>query len=384
MFKFLCGLFLIILTACTTVGANNAQPEGAPTETASVMPVPTFTPTVDPFAPTPGLPPATYFFFEPGVNPLTGLPVSDPAIMRRRPVMVKVSNWPRTGRPHAGLSQADIVFEYYIGHQMNRFTALYYGQDADQIGPIRSGRLADAQLAQLYQSLLAYGNADPQVDAVLVKALGPRALAFNNLPCPAMCGESTYGATGVFANSSALTTHALAIGLENSPPDLRGFFFQSETPEADASGEKLRLEYANFSIMQWTYDREVGKYNLWMEAESEEGLILEAITDRNTGEILAFDNLVVMAAEYIEYAPSLHDIVLQEAQALQPAMLFRDGLVISGTWRTPDPNRPIMFETPDHHPMPFKQGKTWIMIVGMSSSIFEADAGEWQVYFNLP
>jgi hypothetical protein len=50
------------------------------------------------------------------INPLTGLPAADPALLDRRPVMVKVSNFPRLGRPHAGLSFADIVFDYYIGY----------------------------------------------------------------------------------------------------------------------------------------------------------------------------------------------------------------------------------------------------------------------------
>jgi len=36
--------------------------------------------------------PATYYNFKPGINPLTGLSVPEPAILERRPVMVKVSN----------------------------------------------------------------------------------------------------------------------------------------------------------------------------------------------------------------------------------------------------------------------------------------------------
>src|SRR4030042_3032998 len=34
------------------------------------------------------------------INPLTGLVVDDPSRLERRPVMVKVSNFPRLGRPH--------------------------------------------------------------------------------------------------------------------------------------------------------------------------------------------------------------------------------------------------------------------------------------------
>ena len=60
--------------------------------------------------------------FPPDINPLTGEKVDDPAILERRPILSKISNFPAgTGRPHAGLSYADVVFEYYIGEYMNRF-----------------------------------------------------------------------------------------------------------------------------------------------------------------------------------------------------------------------------------------------------------------------
>ena len=42
--------------------------------------------------------------FEEGVNPLTGLKVDDPSKLERRPVAVKINNYPRSNRPQWGLS----------------------------------------------------------------------------------------------------------------------------------------------------------------------------------------------------------------------------------------------------------------------------------------
>lgn len=379
----------LILTSCTTVepvgvAPGLTEPKSKATDAPeSFLPeqisesVPTAESTRTPA-------PATDYFFDSGVNPLTGLRVSDPERLNRRPVMVKVSNWPREGRPHAGLNSADIVFEYYIGHQMNRFTALFYGEDAEQIGPVRSGRLVDAQLGLLYQGILAYGNADPQVDAVLIEALGGRALAFNNVSCPVMCGESTYAATGVLANSAAVTEYARSVGVDQAEPDLRGMFFQAEPPRGDAQGVSLRVEYANFSIMQWYYDLQQGNYHLWMEADSDEGLTLAPMTDRNDDQPVTFDNLVIMFAEYIEYAPSLHDIRIQSVSDYQPALLFRDGLVTYGSWRVPEDERPIIFETPEGTSLPFKPGRTWIVIMGVNSITVQPGEGAWEINFALP
>jgi hypothetical protein len=136
--------------------------------------------------------------------------------------------------------------------------------------------------------------------------------------------------------------------------------------------------------MEWRYDEALGTYNLWMEKEGSGGLEMGLMTDRNNGEEIAFENVIVMFAEYIEYAPSLHDIVLQGVQGYQPALLFRDGMINYATWRTPEADRPIVFETPDGNSLTLKPGKTWIVIVGQASRTTQPAGGEWTIYFDLP
>jgi hypothetical protein len=135
--------------------------------------------------------------------------------------------------------------------------------------------------------------------------------------------------------------------------------------------------------MEWRFDEESGRYQLWQEAASGDELILAPTTDRNNDEQLAFDNLIVMFADYIEYAPSLHDIEIQNVQTPQEAWFFRDGERTDGTWRVPEPDRPIIFETELGESMPFKPGQTWIVIVGKSSEVEQPAEGEWTIYFGL-
>ncbi len=87
--------------------------------------------------------------FPPGVNPLTGERVYNPAVLNRRPLAVKISNAPDTVRPQAGIGAADLVFEHYVEGGLNSF----YGDLLDQhavpgrIGaqrpPDRSGNSSD-------------------------------------------------------------------------------------------------------------------------------------------------------------------------------------------------------------------------------------------------
>ncbi|MDX1378689.1 MAG: DUF3048 domain-containing protein, partial [Anaerolineales bacterium] len=90
------------------------------------------------------------------INPLTGLPAPNPDLLNRHPMAIKVTNYPRYTRPQSGLSLADQVFEYYIEGGLTRFTAVFYGNDSEWVGPVRSGRFFDEHVARMYQAYLVF------------------------------------------------------------------------------------------------------------------------------------------------------------------------------------------------------------------------------------
>ena len=78
------------------------------------------------------------------VQPLTGLPLDDPALLNRVALVVKVSNDPKA-RPQTGLNDADIVFEAW-GAGPTRFATIWHSRDLDFVGPVRSCREQDVNL----------------------------------------------------------------------------------------------------------------------------------------------------------------------------------------------------------------------------------------------
>jgi hypothetical protein len=62
-----------------------------------------------------------------GTNPLTGLPVADPSLLKIPALLISISNFPAIGRPQEGLSFAPFVYEYYITEGATRFLAVFYG-----------------------------------------------------------------------------------------------------------------------------------------------------------------------------------------------------------------------------------------------------------------
>ncbi len=373
-------LICVVLAACTPAVAGENPAETA--DSAALTPALEMEGGKTAFAETaaPAPEPA-------GINPLTGLPVYNGALLERRPVMLKVSNFPRVGRPHAGLSYADIVFDYYIGYGTNRFLTVYYGQDSPRVGPIRSGRRVDAELVKMYGGVLGYGSADNDTDAVLRNALGEYAISHLEAPCPVFCGEDTHSATGVFADSAALSRYVSEQGLDNRAPNLEGMAFSDEQPAGGEDGNQVNILFNFFNRAEWRYDSASGRYLRWieyMEDEDSQEFEMIPLADSVTGRQLAFSNIIIISAYYTELAPSAHEIDILGNRRGLPAVFFRDGRKYTGTWAVPDAGAPMRFFDENGEDFPLKPGSTWVAIAGFSSSFRENEPGIWELFFYLP
>ncbi len=297
--------------------------------------------------------------------------------------MVKISNYPRYGRPHAGLSFADLVFEYYIGEYASRFSAIYYSQNTQKAGPLRSGRLVDADLATQYGAVLVYGNADPRVDKVLVDTLGPLAVTFDDAPCPPICGKDTHSEAGVFVDTTAMSSYMKLEGINNSRPSLGGMVFDARVPASKQSAAQLAVMFGPEDRGEWRYDPASGNYLRWIE-EIRPGnkLVMIPLVDRVTNQQLAFSNVVILYATYIEHLPTLHEILISKNDTGNRAVYFRDGVMQEGLWKVRGTNQPIQLLNPYSSPMALKPGPTWFIIVGQSSDLFSPKDGLWELEYH--
>jgi hypothetical protein len=123
---------LALLAGC--VNSQNALPTATATRNAVLATDTSPAITVSPSTPTPQPRSALIGYgpeaedFPPGVNPLTGLAVSDKSLLDLPAVLVSISNMPVTARPQAGPGFAAWVFELYIGEGATRFMNVFYGE----------------------------------------------------------------------------------------------------------------------------------------------------------------------------------------------------------------------------------------------------------------
>ena len=89
------------------------------------------------------------------VAPLTGLASTDPGIVNRPALVVKIDNH-EDARPQTGLNQADIVVEELV-EGISRFAAVFQSQEpggSTEVGPIRSARTSDLAIITARKRLL--------------------------------------------------------------------------------------------------------------------------------------------------------------------------------------------------------------------------------------
>lgn len=301
-----------------------------------------------------------------GINPLTGLAVDDPDLLERRPLIVKVINAPAEVRPQAGMMYADIVWETLIAGGVTRFAAIYYGQDIDFVGPIRSARLSDFELLRIYRATLIYSGMSTgtltifQNDEFLI----PRAFGGTS-PCPALCRypeQSEKLEWTLFGDTEAMREAvAERDGKITDHEPIYGMAF-SETPQEDGiDANSITINYVETTIT-WDYDEDL---NLWLRSQDNEPHI-EALTM----EQITSANVLILEEDHIDqpyvsegywgpgnYAYSLNFI------GSGRAILFRDGQYYEGEWLRESQDDVLRYVTTDGETMAFKPGNTFVQLV---------------------
>ncbi len=392
-------LTLLALAACGPQAAPLPTQEAtAPPVTATVPPTATSTPTEVPPSPTPtALPPtatpapAAYGpdDFPPGINPLTGQPAADPALLERRPLAVKISNDPRAMRPQWGLNEADIVYEYYAELGRTRFIGIFYGQDSAQVGPIRSARLFDEHIVRMYKAALAFVSADYRVlNHLFAAEYADRLVSEYPAGCPPMCRVDTDGWNHVLTDTSLLSRYLDQQGIDNSPQNLDGMYFSAALPAGGEEARRINLRYSQSFYAQWDYLPASGRYVRSQdaaEAPTPDEEQYEVLIDRVDGQPVQADNVVVLFVPH-EYwfkqgRTEIFDIQLH---GFGKAYIFRDGRVYEANWGRNAEGQVLSLFNPDGSRFPLKPGRTFYQVVGVNSQISHPAEGVWRFLFWLP
>lgn len=327
--------------------------------------------------------------FPPDVNPLTGLTVNDPAVLDRRPVAVKINNYPRSNRPQWGLSLADIVYEYYHNNDLPRFHAIFYSRDAEMVGPIRSGRLLDIHLVAMYQSNFVFGSADQRILDRLNDQTYRKRLVYllDGAACPPepVCRYDPDGYNLLVTATEAVREYvALYREQRDDRPELDGMWFNLGLPQGGQTLSRVYVRYSYGAYLYWEWNPTTGRYLRYQDTQEDfqgRGEAYALLTDRLTGEAIAADNVVVLLVEHKDFvylppadgnpAVEIIDIKLEGSGR---AYALRDGMVYEVRWVRNEDEGALSLTFLDGSPYPYKPGVTWYQVVSTKTKpAFDGD-----------
>lgn len=357
------------------ISSPTAIPPNTPTITNTPLPPPTTAPVhtataVQETAPSPQVTASPEqpegfigpYRFPENTNPLTGESVP-PDVLNQRPIAVKISNYPPLVRPQWGLNSADLVFEHYAEGGVTRFTAVFYSQQAEQVGSIRSGRLIDIEIAQMYDAAFAYsGSSGPVREMYRASDFFERIISpdfghggFERIPDGNKAFEHT-----LFTNTYTLH-YLLEQRQQDTPPNFAtNMAFSPQPPPEGTAAKQIEIRYRGTNAY-WFYQASTNHYLRWTDGEPH----MDALTETQ----LNFRNIIVLGANHVD-TEILEDFVGGGNYSIQiqlwgegPVSIFRDGQRYEGRWRRSSPEHMLTFYNLEGNLLPLAPGNSFFQIV---------------------
>ena len=225
-------------------------------------------------------------------------------MLQRRPLAIKVANYPRYVRPQAGLTLADVVFEYYIEGALTRFIAVFYGNNSAMVGPVRSGRYFDEHVVRMYHAFYAFQYADPR-ELTYFKSgdLNPFLVLQGSGSCPPYFNSNrqieTYN--NAYFDTTKWDDCAARLHLNNSPQNIRSGFFSETPPSGASAAAKIFTVYSVDDYNYWEYDPTSGRYLRYQETDDTRDNKPEAyapLMDYVNSKQVAADNVITLFVPY--------------------------------------------------------------------------------------
>jgi hypothetical protein len=275
-------------------------------------------------------------------DPLSGTPLT-----QHRPALaVKIDNHP-DARPQSGLNQADIVIEELVEGGITRFVAIFHSNDADPVGPVRSGRTSDlAILTNLNRALFGSSGGN---DGVLneLRQTNLSSVIENDAPSAYYRDNSRSAPHNLYTRSAAL--YAANKGDAGEPPHMFSFLGAGESATSGRTVQSITVRVGNDRV-DWS----------WVDGGWQRAVNGTAESDAN-GTPIRPHNLII---QFTNYGVSSADANSPEAQALGngPVWVLTGARLTEGTWSRPKPESVTQYLDPSGAEIRLVPGRTWIAL----------------------
>ncbi|CAB4881740.1 unannotated protein [freshwater metagenome] len=287
-------------------------------------------------------------------SPLTGLPE-----LKARPVLVVKLDNTRNAQPHAGLTDADLVYIEEVEYGITRIAAVFSSTIPKRIGPVRSARITDIDLLAQYGSpAFAFSGAQHKLWPALAAA-------------PFIDISPNHGAQSYARDFSRRAPYNYFLnglmGLHRAPDATAdhgmGFVFAEEPPAGGTPIARASMAWG-YASAAFTYDPADGLFRVRLNGERARA------EEHDRGQ-----NASTVIIQYVRQRPSAYydkgggNTPHADTIGAGTALVLRDGQSWDVRWSRPDADSGTTFTMADGSPMPFKPGQQWIVLLDRERTV---------------
>lgn len=300
----------------------------------------------------------------PGKSPTTGLDWEGDY----RPMVVQISN-SKEARPHANMSEADIVYEsIYWGPGHTRYTMVFSDNHPDYVGYVRSARLNHCEIRQEWDAPFVFFGGQQTAGTNIYDFFKQNQVGNEFLI------DGTKGGRGFFREEKKVNPHNAVANLQEmvssywptnedgsayAPRSHAMSFSTTPTYGADTATE-IHIVYEETDYYpHYTYNAAERVYERWYNGE-------EQYDGRSEKRIVA-SNVIVQFCE-LSYAGNSRSrpVIRTTGNGVMDA--FIDGRHVRGQWQRNTLNDRTVFIDMNGEEITLLPGKTFIQVIPTSAS----------------
>lgn len=366
----LCGCGTAETNATTVPSTEASEPSATETdpEPTQTDPEPTET---DP-EPTETEPVVLY------TNPLTGEPLE--ALTTNRPYCIMFNN-SQAAMPQHGVSQADILYETLVEGGMTRCMGVFYDLSSatEVFGSIRSARRDFVSLSQAYDAIYVHAGRSDNAEYGAKQYLA--ATGWDHIDGV----HGAYAESYFYRNQDRISSgysyeHTLFITPENviayatrmkctltrSESQDYGYSFDDEAVTVGSSAKSISVWF-NYSSTPYSWNKSTSfRYDedskLYLASQYGSDYV-----DGNTGEALAFRNILVLNTGIRQNSTSEHMCI--DTVGSGTGHFACNGMIVPIKWSRASVNDPFTYTLENGTPITFGVGKTYIAIVPKNAAL---------------
>jgi hypothetical protein len=285
-------------------------------------------------------------------------PVPEPerVIDHARPVAIMIDNHPNA-RPQSGVSKADVVWEAPVEGGITRNMLIFRSASTTEIGPVRSARPYFLRWAREFDAVYAHvGGSDEALAQLAAGTLGlDDANEFNN-------GATFWRDSRRDAPHNTYTSNLRL----NQLMEKKGWSTTTEAIDTTARSREVAtgtpatrisiIPIEGGEAIEFRADVKENGYALWRRNHQ--------MRDRD-GSAIAPRTIVVLEVDVVTVAdPQGKGLIGLQAIGTGAASVFRDGLMLSGTWKKTSASEPTMVLDDAGKKIPFAEGQVWYVVIG--------------------